>query len=49
MQAQTHTGTQPADLADGVLIERVVADDQRAFEALVNRYRAPFFKPSTAS
>lgn len=44
MQVQTHTDTHLADLADGVLIERVLADDQRAFEVLVYRYRGPIFQ-----
>src|SRR5215469_16961235 len=44
MQAQTLVGAQPADLSDGVLIERVLADDQRAFEVLVKRYQAPLFQ-----
>jgi len=44
MQAQTHMGTHHADLTDGVLIERALADDQRAFEVLVYRYRAPLFQ-----
>ena len=44
MQAQTLVGAQPAYLADGVLIERVLADDQCAFEVLVKRYQAPLFQ-----
>jgi RNA polymerase sigma factor (sigma-70 family) len=44
MQAQTHMGTQHVDMADGALIERVLADDQRAFEVLVSRYRGPIFQ-----
>ena len=33
----------PAGISDGVLAQRTLAGDQRAFEGLVQRYSAPLF------
>ncbi len=44
MHTQKRADIQHLDLADRVLIERTLAGDQRAFEALMHRYRAPLFQ-----
>ena len=43
MQQQTHFPSQPAALADRVLVRQTLAGDEDAFETLVRRYHTPVF------
>jgi RNA polymerase sigma factor (sigma-70 family) len=47
MQTQNSTSTtdiQHPEIADSILVQQALAGDQKAFEALVNRYQAPLFQ-----
>jgi DNA-directed RNA polymerase specialized sigma24 family protein len=43
MQQRTHFPSQPAALADRVLVRQTLAGDEDAFETLVRRYHTPVF------
>jgi RNA polymerase sigma factor (sigma-70 family) len=43
MQMQERTRIQTSEMSDGILAQRSIAGDQRAFEILVQRYSTPLF------
>lgn len=43
MQVRERTKIQSHEISDGVLVQQTLAGDQRAFEALVQRYNVPLF------
>ena len=43
MQVRERTKIQTPEISDGTLVQQTLAGDQRAFEALVQRYNVPLF------
>lgn len=43
MQVRERTKIQAPEITDGMLVQQTLAGDQRAFEALVQRYNVPLF------
>src|SRR5713101_8572812 len=43
MQMRERTRIQTSEMSDGILAQRSIAGDQRAFEILVQRYSTPLF------
>src|SRR6266581_6334012 len=43
MQMRERTRIQTLEMSDGILAQRTIAGDQRAFEILVQRYSTPLF------